>query len=57
MLHYSKLYCDPLKLDDDEEEQEKLLGTEANFTVFRNVNTGVALELVDDNDEFQCLAG
>ena len=45
----SKLYYEPVKLEDDADEED-ILGSDVNFTVFRNVQTGAAIELVDDVD-------
>jgi hypothetical protein len=51
-LTRSKLYYDPPKFKPEDEpgNEIRMLGTETNFTIFRNVNTGAAVELVDDRD-------
>jgi hypothetical protein len=46
----SKLYYEKPLLEGEREDEVELVGTEVNFTLFRNVETGAVVELVDAED-------
>ena len=47
---FSKRYYEAPLLKGEREDEVKLIGTEVNFTLFRNVETGAVVELVDTED-------
>ena len=46
----SKLYYEKTLCEGEREDEVELAGTEVNFTLFRNVETGAVVELVDAED-------
>eukprot|EP00802_Teleaulax_amphioxeia_P023222 Tamp_23765.p1 GENE.Tamp_23765~~Tamp_23765.p1 ORF type:complete len:331 (-),score=45.53 Tamp_23765:29-979(-) len=47
---FNKLYYEKPLLEGEREDEVELVGTEVNFTLFRNVETGAVVELVDAED-------